>query len=196
MSDLEKFLHGPTPILIKAALAHVAVRDDPSLPRRQRPCRPPADHAAAVRGEGAPAAAALPQPVLQAASGRLLRPSSTRPHRRRVGGVARLLPRRRRDGREFRDRRRRARSGALVDADRESIHALGRGAASALRVHELAGRRIVLSSSRTASGAPAQRPDGQRRVRPARGDRHPARGHGAQARSALRVRELSAATPG
>ena len=35
---------------------------------------------------------------------------------------------------------------ALVDRDREAIHGLGRGAASALRVHELAGRRIVLSS--------------------------------------------------
>ena len=34
----------------------------------------------------------------------------------------------------------------LIEYDRNTIHALGRGAASALRVHELAGRRVVLSS--------------------------------------------------
>jgi Fic family protein len=39
----------------------------------------------------------------------------------------------------------------LVEDDRAKIHPLGRGAASALRVHELAGRRIVLSASRTAT---------------------------------------------
>ena len=38
----------------------------------------------------------------------------------------------------------------LIDFDRNTIHELGRGAASALRVHELAGRRVVLSA-RTAS---------------------------------------------
>jgi Fic family protein len=40
---------------------------------------------------------------------------------------------------------------ALVDVDREKIHLLGRGAASALRVHELAGRRVVLTATGTAS---------------------------------------------
>ena len=39
----------------------------------------------------------------------------------------------------------------LVEADRAIVHDLGRGAASALRVHELAGSRIVLSASRTAT---------------------------------------------
>lgn len=39
---------------------------------------------------------------------------------------------------------------ALVEADRARVHELGRGAGSALRVHELAGRRIVLTASRTA----------------------------------------------
>jgi cell filamentation protein, protein adenylyltransferase len=34
----------------------------------------------------------------------------------------------------------------LIDRDRETIHALGRGAASALRVHELAARRIALTA--------------------------------------------------
>jgi Fic family protein len=38
----------------------------------------------------------------------------------------------------------------LIDGDREKIHGLGRGAASALRVHELAGRRIVLTAGGTA----------------------------------------------
>lgn len=40
----------------------------------------------------------------------------------------------------------------LFDADRAKIHELGRGAASALRVHELAGRKVVL----TAGGASRQ----------------------------------------
>jgi Fic family protein len=39
----------------------------------------------------------------------------------------------------------------LVEADRATVHDFGRGAASALRVHELAGRRIVLTASRTSS---------------------------------------------
>jgi len=34
----------------------------------------------------------------------------------------------------------------LIDRDRETIHALGRGAASALRVHEFASRRIALTA--------------------------------------------------
>jgi Fic family protein len=34
----------------------------------------------------------------------------------------------------------------LVERDREAIHGLGRGAASALRVHGLAGRRVVLTA--------------------------------------------------
>jgi Fic family protein len=37
----------------------------------------------------------------------------------------------------------------LVAHDREAIHGLGRGAASALRVHELAGRRVVLTANST-----------------------------------------------
>jgi Fic family protein len=39
----------------------------------------------------------------------------------------------------------------LVEADRATVHDFGRGAASALRVHELAGRRIVLTAARTSS---------------------------------------------
>ena len=38
----------------------------------------------------------------------------------------------------------------LIETDRDKIHDLGRGAASALRVHELAGRRIVLTAGGTA----------------------------------------------
>jgi len=38
----------------------------------------------------------------------------------------------------------------LVDEDRARVHAFGRGAASALRVHDLASRRIVLSAGGTA----------------------------------------------
>jgi Fic family protein len=39
----------------------------------------------------------------------------------------------------------------LVERDREVIHGFGRGAASALRVHELAGRRVVLTASSTSA---------------------------------------------
>jgi Fic family protein len=39
----------------------------------------------------------------------------------------------------------------LVEADRATIHGVGRGAASALRVHELAARRVVLSAPTTAT---------------------------------------------
>jgi Fic family protein len=38
----------------------------------------------------------------------------------------------------------------LVESDRGKVHGLGRGAASALRVHELAGRRIALTAGGTA----------------------------------------------
>ena len=38
----------------------------------------------------------------------------------------------------------------LLERDRAAIHGLGRGAASALRVHELAGERIVLAAGDTA----------------------------------------------
>jgi Fic family protein len=38
----------------------------------------------------------------------------------------------------------------LIETDRDKVHDLGRGAASALRVHELAGRRIVLTAGGTA----------------------------------------------
>ena len=39
----------------------------------------------------------------------------------------------------------------LVERDREAVHGVGRGAASALRVHELAGRRVVLTASSTSA---------------------------------------------
>jgi Fic family protein len=39
----------------------------------------------------------------------------------------------------------------LVERDREAIHGVGRGAASALRVHELAARRVVLTASSTSA---------------------------------------------
>jgi Fic family protein len=39
----------------------------------------------------------------------------------------------------------------VVERDREVVHGLGRGAASALRVHELAGRRIALTAGSAAT---------------------------------------------
>jgi Fic family protein len=38
-----------------------------------------------------------------------------------------------------------------VERDREAIDGVGRGAASALRVHELAGRRVVFTASSTSA---------------------------------------------
>ena len=55
-----------------------AVRDDPPVPRRQRPLGPPADHAALMRTEGAAGADALPQPLLQDAPPVLLRTAQQR----------------------------------------------------------------------------------------------------------------------
>ena len=83
----------------------------------------------------------------------------------------------------------------LLERDRAAIHGLGRGAASALRVHELAGERIVLAAGDTAT-ARAERADRQRGVRPARARRDPARGHRAPARPALRLRRVPGAAAG
>src|SRR4051794_2060727 len=149
MSDLERFLHGPTPILLKAALAHVQFETiHPFLDGNgrvgrllitlllcaERVLQEPLlylslffkqhrdayyDHLQRVRTEGAW------EPWLEFF----------------LEGVLAVASSATNTAREIR---------AVVDADRATIHGLGRGAVSALRVHELAGRRIVLSAGRTA----------------------------------------------
>jgi Fic family protein len=126
MSDLEKFPHDdpePTPLLIKAALAHVQFETiHPFLDGKQQPLLYLSlyfkqnrdayyDHLQRVRTEGAweDWLAFFLEGVIAVASGR------------------------------------------LVERDREAIHGLGRGAASALRVHELAGRRVVPTATSTSA---------------------------------------------
>ena len=95
MSDLEHFLHERTtyPALIRARPGSRAVRDDPSLPRRQRPFGSPAHHAHAVRGRRAQRANPVPQPLLQDASRTLLRAVAALTPEGRFGGLARVLSR-------------------------------------------------------------------------------------------------------
>jgi Fic family protein len=153
MSDLEKFLHDdpePTPILIKAALAHVQFETiHPFLDGNgrvgrllitlllcsERVLQQPLlylslyfkqnrdayyDHLQRVRTEGAW------EDWLQFFLEGVIAVASS------ATETARLIRH-------------------LVERDREMVHGLGRGAASALRVHELAGRRIVLSASGAAA---------------------------------------------
>jgi len=145
MSDLERFLHDDTPILIKAALAHAQFETiHPFLDGNgrvgrllitllltsERVLQQPLlylslyfkehrdtyyDRLQAVRTEGA-----WEEWLEFFLEGVIA-----------VAGSATETARRIR---------------ALIERDRETIHGFGRGAASALRVHELAGRRIALSS--------------------------------------------------
>ena len=150
MSDLEKFLHGPTPILLKAALAHVQFETiHPFLDGNGRVGRLLITLLLCAEG-------VLQQPLLYLSLFFKQHRDSYYDHLQRVRtegaweawldffleGVVSVASSATETAREIR---------RLVDTDRERIHALGRGATSALRVHELAGRRIVLSASRTAA---------------------------------------------
>jgi Fic family protein len=150
MSDLEKFLHGPTPILLKAALAHVQFETiHPFLDGNGRVGR-------LLITLLLCAERVLQEPLLYLSLFFKQHRDSYYDHLQRVRtegaweawldffleGVVSVASSATQTAREIR---------RLVDSDRERIHALGRGAASALRVHELAGRRIVLSASRTAA---------------------------------------------
>jgi Fic family protein len=150
MSDLEKFLHGPTPILLKAALAHVQFETiHPFLDGNGRVGRLLITLLLCSER-------VLQQPLLYLSLFFKQHRDSYYDHLQRVRtegaweawldffleGVVSVASSATETAREIR---------RLVDTDRERVHALGRGAASALRVHELAGRRIVLSASRTAA---------------------------------------------
>ena len=149
MSDLEKFLHGPTPILIKAALAHVQFETiHPFLDGNGRVGR-------LLITLLLCAEKVLQQPLLYLSLFFKQHRDAYYDHLQRVRtegaweawleffleGVVVVASSATATAREIR---------SLVDADRARIHGLGRGAASALRVHELAGRRIVLSARRAA----------------------------------------------
>jgi len=150
MGDLEKFLHGPTPILLKAALAHVQFETiHPFLDGNGRVGR-------LLITLLLCAEKVLQQPLLYLSLFFKQHRDTYYDHLQRVRtegawepwleffleGVVTVASSATATARDIR---------RLVDADRAKVHALGRAAASALRVHELAGRRIVLSPGRTTS---------------------------------------------
>jgi Fic family protein len=157
MSDLEKFLHDDTPILVKAALAHAQFETiHPFLDGNGRVGR-------LLITLLLTSERVLQQPLLYLS---LYFKQHRETYYDRLQAV-------RTDGAweqwlEFflegviavagsaTDTARQIRE--LIEHDRNMIHALGRGAGSALRVHELAGRRIVLSSRSVAEQLPLSAP--------------------------------------
>jgi Fic family protein len=150
MSDLEKFLHGPTPILVKAALAHVQFETiHPFLDGNGRVGR-------LLITLLLCAEKVLAQPLLYLSLFFKQHRDAYYDHLQRVRtegaweawleffleGVIAVAGSATATARAIRE---------LVEADRETIHGLGRGAHSALRVHELAGRRIGLTATATAA---------------------------------------------
>src|SRR3954454_19696600 len=150
MSDLEKFLHGPTPILVKAALAHVQFETiHPFLDGNGRVGR-------LLIALLLCAEKVLAQPLLYLSLYFKQHRDAYYDHLQRVRtdgaweewlaffleGVISVASSATETARRIRQ---------LVERDREAIHGVGRGAASALRVHELAGRRVVLTASSTSA---------------------------------------------
>jgi Fic family protein len=151
MSDLEKFLHDdpePTPLLIKAALAHVQFETiHPFLDGNGRVGRLLITLLLCSEK-------VLQQPLLYLSLYFKQHRDAYYEHLQRVRtegawedwlaffleGVIAVASSATETARQIR---------RLVERDREAVHGLGRGAASALRVHELAGRRVVLTSSST-----------------------------------------------
>ena len=152
MSDLEKFLHDqpePTPILIKAALSHVQFETiHPFLDGNGRVGR-------LLITLLLCAEKVLQQPLLYLSLYFKQNRDAYYDHLQRVRtegaweewleffleGVIAVAGSATETARRIRQ---------VIETDREVIHGLGRGAASALRVHELAGRRVVLTGRGTA----------------------------------------------
>lgn len=150
MSDLEKFLHGPTPILVKAALAHVQFETiHPFLDGNGRIGR-------LLITLLLCADKVLAQPLLYLSLYFKQHRDAYYDHLQRVRtdgawedwleffleGVISVAGSATATARAIR---------SLVETDRDRIHGLGRGAHSALRVHEVAGRRIGLTAGATAA---------------------------------------------
>ncbi len=153
MSELEKFLHDdpePTPILVKAALAHVQFETiHPFLDGNGRVGRLLITMLLCSAG-------VLQQPLLYLSLYFKRHRDAYYDHLQRVRtegawedwleffleGVVTVARSATTTARGIRQ---------LVERDRGAIHGFGRGAASALRVHELAGRRVVLTASSTSA---------------------------------------------
>jgi Fic family protein len=152
MSDLEKFLHDdpePTPILVKAALAHVQFETiHPFLDGNGRVGRLLITLLLCSE-------MVLQQPLLYLSLYFKQNRDAYYDHLQRVRtegaweawleffleGVIAVASSATETARRIRQ---------LVESDRSKVHGLGRGAASALRVHEFAGRRIALTAGGTA----------------------------------------------
>jgi Fic family protein len=152
MSDLEKFLHDdpePTPILVKAALAHAQFETiHPFLDGNGRVGRLLITLLLCSEN-------VLQQPLLYLSLYFKQNRDAYYDHLQRVRvegawedwleffleGVSAVAGSATTTARSIREQ---------IEKDRDVIHDLGRGAASALRVHELAGRRIVLTAGGTA----------------------------------------------
>jgi Fic family protein len=153
MSALEKFLHDdpqPTPILVKAALAHVQFETiHPFLDGNGRVGR-------LLITLLLCAERVLQQPLLYLSLYFKQHRDAYYDHLQRVRthgaweewleffleGIVAVAGSATETARRIRD---------LFEYDRDVIHAFGRGASSALRVHELAGRRVALSTNRTSA---------------------------------------------
>jgi Fic family protein len=153
MSDLERFLHDepePTPLLIKAALAHVQFETiHPFLDGNGRVGRLLITLLLCSEK-------VLQQPLLYLSLYFKQHRDAYYDHLQRVRtdgawegwlaffleGVIAVASSATETARQIRQ---------LVERDRKAIHGMGRGAASALRVHELAGRRVVLTANSTSA---------------------------------------------
>jgi Fic family protein len=148
MSDLDKFLHEPGSVLIKAALAHVQFETiHPFLDGNGRVGRLLITLLLCAEN-------VLQQPLLYLSLYFKRNRDAYYEHLQRVrthgaweewldfflNGVVEVAGSATETARRIRE---------LVERDRDLVHGLGRGAASALRVHDLASQRIVLSSPRT-----------------------------------------------
>jgi Fic family protein len=151
MSDLEKFLHDdpePTPILVKAALAHVQFETiHPFLDGNGRVGRLLITLLLCSEQ-------VLQQPLLYLSLYFKQHRDAYYDHLQRVRAegawedwLAFFLEGVITVARSATETARRIRQ--LVERDRDLVHSFGRGAASALRVHELAGRQIALTASST-----------------------------------------------
>ena len=124
LGAFEKYLHADDslPPLVRAGLLHVQFETIAPVPRWQRPHWTLAGDAAARALEAADQAAPLPEPLLQAAPRGLLPSPQRGAGRGRLGGLARLFPRR---GCDDRLRSGRLRTGA-VRARGRGLHASAR----------------------------------------------------------------------
>ena len=112
------------------------VRDDPPFSGRQRSDRPPSHHPHVVQRRPDGGAAALPQPFPEKASDAILRAAARGSAARRLGGLVGVLPRGSRGDRHPGSVLSQDSARALLGQDRKVLGDVGRGAGTALQVHD------------------------------------------------------------